>query len=102
MKKLLLSFLILVTVFISNPLTAMARERPSVVERTKQSLLESLESPSQELPPNFLRLSDEIENEVDNLGPLKDLVGTWVGRGWNLIAVPINSCLLYTSDAADD
>jgi len=141
MKKLLLSFLILVTILIGNPLTAIAEEQPSVEpikeaivespqppsekekrrqerrqerqaekekrrqerrqerqehrqerkQKLEESVKESLQSPSQELPPQFLRLSDEIENEVEDLGPLKDLAGTWVGKGWNLIAVPINS-----------
>ncbi|NEP83604.1 MAG: hypothetical protein F6K39_39030 [Okeania sp. SIO3B3] len=136
-----MSFLILVTILIGNPLTAIAEEQPSVEpikesivespespsekqqrrqerqqrrqaekekrrqerrqerqqrrqerkQKIEESLKESLQSPSQELPPKFLRLSDEIENEVEDLGPLKDLAGTWVGKGWNLIAVPINS-----------
>ena len=90
MKKILLSFLILVTILIGNPLTAMAAEQP-LAESIEKSIVESLESPSQELPLNFLRLSDEIEKTVQDLGPLKDLPGTWVGKGWNLIAVPINS-----------
>ncbi|NET55646.1 MAG: hypothetical protein F6K47_05600 [Symploca sp. SIO2E6] len=90
MKKFLLSVLILVTILIGNPLTAMAQEKPSA-ESIEELIFDSLESPSQKLPPNFLRLSDEIEDTVKELGPLDDLTGTWVGKGWNLIAVPINS-----------
>ncbi|WP_293114377.1 heme-binding protein [Okeania sp. SIO1I7] len=136
-----MSFLILVTILIGNPLTAIAEEQPSVEpikeafvespespsekeerrqqrqerrqaekekrrqqrrqqrqerrqqrkQKLEESVKESLKSPSQELPPQFLRLSDEIEDGVEDLGPLKDLTGTWVGKGWNMIAVPINS-----------
>ena len=90
MKKILLSFLILVTILIGNPLTAMAEEQPSA-ESIKESIVDSLQSPSQKLPLNFLRLSEETEKTVEDLGPLNDLAGTWVGKGWNMIAVPINS-----------
>lgn len=90
MKKLLLSLLILVSILIGNPLTAMAQEQPSP-ESIKESIADFLQSPSQKLPRNFLRLSDEIEKTVDDLGPLKDLAGTWVGKGWNMVVVPINS-----------
>ncbi len=102
MKKILLSCLILLTILIGNPLTAMAEEQasPDIIEKEPigkelidKLILESLESPSQKLPPNFLRLSDETTDTVDDLGPLKDLAGTWVGKGWNMIAVPINSRL---------
>jgi hypothetical protein len=43
------------------------------------------------LPENqgFVRLSSDPVTTADQLGPLADLLGTWVGsRGWNLIAVP--------------
>ncbi|MDY6805943.1 MAG: heme-binding protein [Cyanobacteriota bacterium] len=90
MKKILLSFLILVTILIGNPLTAMAEEMPSP-ESFEKSIVEFIQSPSQKLPPNFLRLSDDIEETVEDLGPLSELAGTWVGKGWNMIAVPINS-----------
>lgn len=43
------------------------------------------------LPENqgFVRLSPGPLKATDQLGPLADLLGTWVGsRGWNLIAVP--------------
>ena len=37
----------------------------------------------------FVRLSGSPQEVADSLGPLADLVGTWVGNhGWNLIAVP--------------
>jgi hypothetical protein len=36
----------------------------------------------------FKRASAPIEQSVEELGPLADLAGTWVGRGFNMIAVP--------------
>jgi hypothetical protein len=40
-------------------------------------------------PEAFIRLSGSQQQISDNLGPLADLAGTWVGsRGWNIIAVP--------------
>ena len=44
-------------------------------------------------PPiqGFVRLSGPSAEVVKTLGPLADLLGTWVGsQGWNMIAVPIN------------
>ncbi|HEX2295140.1 MAG TPA: heme-binding protein [Actinomycetota bacterium] len=37
----------------------------------------------------FTRFGRDAETSADELGPLADLVGTWIGsRGWELIAVP--------------
>ena len=80
----------IVALWLGSPSIATAQELPSP-EAIEQSIVDSLRSPSQALPPNFLRLSDRTEKTVDDLGPLKELAGTWVGQGWNLIAVPINS-----------
>jgi len=90
MNKIFCSFLILVAIWIGHPLVATAQEIPSP-QSIDRSINQSLESPSLELPPNFLRLSDETEKTVDDLGPLSGLAGTWVGKGWNMIAVPIDS-----------
>jgi hypothetical protein len=39
--------------------------------------------------PGFVRLGGTPETLVDSLGPLANLIGTWVGNfGWNVIAVP--------------
>jgi hypothetical protein len=39
--------------------------------------------------PGFVRLGGSPETLVETLGPLADLIGTWVGNfGWNVIAVP--------------
>jgi hypothetical protein len=39
--------------------------------------------------PGFVRLGGTPETLVDSLGPLSNLIGTWVGNfGWNVIAVP--------------
>ena len=35
-----------------------------------------------------LRASPQPQQLNDELGPLSELVGTWMGTGWNLIAVP--------------
>jgi hypothetical protein len=44
-------------------------------------------SPVHGLP--FTRLSPSLANVNDRLGPLADLLGTWVGsKGWNMVAVP--------------
>jgi len=88
MNRLLLSFFIMVALLIGNPSIAIAQDLPSA-EAMEQLIEKSLAAPSQVLPPNFLRLSDDIGKTVDELGPLRNLPGTWVGRGWNLIAVPI-------------
>lgn len=41
------------------------------------------------VPEAFIRLSGSQQQLNNNLGPLADLVGTWVGsKGWNIIAVP--------------
>jgi hypothetical protein len=41
------------------------------------------------LPANFVRLSLSEPATASALGPLADLVGTWVGnKGWNLVSVP--------------
>lgn len=37
---------------------------------------------------NFVRAGEQSENVVDELGPLAHMLGTWMGSGWNLIAVP--------------
>lgn len=38
-----------------------------------------------------LRLSPKIEQTTATLGPLSDLIGTWIGNtGWNIIAVPVD------------
>lgn len=41
------------------------------------------------IPQDFFRAGGPTDEVVDQLGPLQDLVGTWVGNhGWNLVAVP--------------
>ena len=38
---------------------------------------------------DFIRLSPNPKTEIEELGPLASLTGTWVGNnGWNLVAVP--------------
>ena len=50
---------------------------------------ESLEQPPVPGLGSFVRLSGDAEQVSDSLGPLADLVGTWVGNhGWNMVAVP--------------
>jgi len=40
-------------------------------------------------PQTFIRLSSSQDQISDDLGPLADLAGKWVGsKGWNIIAVP--------------
>jgi hypothetical protein len=40
----------------------------------------------------FVRLSGDPQTVTDTLGPLSNLVGTWIGNhGWNMIAVPSGS-----------
>lgn len=36
----------------------------------------------------FIRAGEEPKEVADGLGPLANLLGTWMGSGWNLIAVP--------------
>jgi hypothetical protein len=36
----------------------------------------------------FMRVGEEPKEVADELGPLSNLLGTWVGSGWNVIAVP--------------
>lgn len=38
-----------------------------------------------------LRAGQAPKQSKDNLGPLSNLVGTWMGTGWNLIALPDKS-----------
>jgi len=76
MIRILLSFLILFTIFIGHSPAAMAQEEPSVVPVNQLNLP--------------LRLSKSAKKINDDLGPLQDLTGTWVGKGCNMIAVPIN------------
>jgi hypothetical protein len=50
---------------------------------------QSLEQPPVPGLGSFVRLSGDAEQVSDSLGPLANLVGTWVGNhGWNMIAVP--------------
>lgn len=76
MIRILLSFLILFTIFIGHSPAAMAQEEPNVVPVNQLNLP--------------LRLSKSAKKINDDLGPLQDLTGTWVGKGCNMIAVPIN------------
>lgn len=40
----------------------------------------------------FLRLSGEGQSSLKHLGPLQDLIGTWVGgTGWNVMAIPVGA-----------
>jgi len=47
--------------------------------------------PSQPSPQGltgFVRISGTPEDVQSALGPLADLAGSWVGKGWNMVAVP--------------
>ena len=39
-------------------------------------------------PPELLRASDPHGKFKDNLGPLTELAGTWVGNGFNVMSLP--------------
>ena len=87
MIKILLSFLILLTIFIGHSSAAIAQEELSVMPVKQKTVAFN----SQNTSDSFLRLSKPSEQANTDLGPLKDLTGTWVGKGCNMIAVPINN-----------
>lgn len=72
-----LSMLLLSWLFSPSPVLAASKAIPKPV---------TIEG----LPGQFLRLDQPSDENIKALGPLKHLPGTWVGEGWNLIAVPTN------------
>ena len=87
MIRFLLHLLVLIMIVMAHPSIAMARDMATTASVKQQTAIVNPQKQSD----NFLRLSKGANESLNDLGPLKELPGTWFGKGWNLIAVPINN-----------